>query len=356
MIGERIKQARTAAGLSTRELAEKAGVSAMAISKYERGESAPSSRVLLELAKALGVRIDYFFRQAQLTLERVSYRKHRDMPAKEERKILADVQDKIERWLELESFLTTPWSVPFEAPKKLPAQVAGYDQIEDVAIMVREAWDLGLNPIPDLIDTLEERGITVIATPFDAGQKFDGFSAKANGKPVIVINETAPGDRQRFTLAHELGHLILKERLARRKLDEEDACNRFAGAFLVPKQYVIKALGNRRTWLEPQELALLKAEWGLSMGGWTYRARDLDILPQIHMRSIWNLFREHGWDKKEPEPQYPREQTRLFKQLVYHALAEDMVSESKAAELLGMSLMQLHACRKMECPDEAAHQ
>ena len=92
------------------------------------------------------------------------------------------------------------------------------------------------------------------------------------------------------------------------------------------------------------------------MGGWTYRARDLDILPQIHMRSIWNLFREHGWDKKEPEPQYPREQTRLFKQLVYHALAEDMVSESKAAELLGMSLMQLHACRKMECPDEAAHQ
>ena len=54
------------------------------VSKYERGESTPSSRVLLEIAKALGVRVDYFFRQAQLNLERVSYRKHRNMPAKEE--------------------------------------------------------------------------------------------------------------------------------------------------------------------------------------------------------------------------------------------------------------------------------
>jgi Zn-dependent peptidase ImmA (M78 family)/DNA-binding XRE family transcriptional regulator len=355
MIGERIKQARTAAGYTTRDLGEKAGVSAMAISKYERGESTPSSRVLLEIAKALGVRVDYFFRQAQLNLERVSYRKHRDMPAKEERKILADVQDQIERWLELEAFLTTPWSVPFEAPKELAKQIADLDQIEDVAVKVRDAWDLGLNPILDLIDTLEERGITVIATPFDADQKFDGFSAKANGKPVIVINETAPGDRQRFTLAHELGHLILKDRLPR-KVDEEGACNRFAGAFLVPEPSAKKALGNKRTWLEPQELALLKQEWGLSMGGWSYRARDLGVLPQIHMRSLWNLFREHGWDKKEPEPQYPREETRLFKQLVYRALAEEMVSESKAAELLGMTLMQLHACRKMECPDEVAHQ
>ncbi len=354
MIGERLKQARTVAGLTTRELAEKAGVSAMAISKYERSETAPSSRVLMDLAKALEVRVEYFFRQAELSLERVSYRKHRDMPAKEERKILADVRDQIERWLELESFLKTPWSTLFNAPEKLPNRVNDLDQLEDVAITVREAWDLGLNPIPDLIDTFGERGIIVITTPFDAGQKFDGFSAKANDKPVIVINETAYGDRQRFTLAHELGHLLLKDRLAR-GLDEEIACNRFAGAFLVPKPYVLKALGKRRTWLEPQELMLLKHEWGLSMGGWTYRARDIGVLPQIHMSGMWKLFREQGWDKKEPEPQYRREEVRLFKQLVYRALAEELISESKAAELRGMTMMQLHACRKMECDDAAAH-
>jgi Zn-dependent peptidase ImmA (M78 family)/transcriptional regulator with XRE-family HTH domain len=353
MIGERIQQARKASGLSLRALAEKAGVTAMAISKYENNQSTPSSDVLLALAKALGVRVEYFFRQAAVKLEHVEYRHFPGMPEKEKGKIEAYVQDQAERWVELEAFVPTPWSVPFNVPENLPPQINNYDEIEEVAVSVREAWNLGLNPVPDLTDTFESYGIIVFAAGLDAEQQCDGLAAKANGKPVIVVNKDRPGDRQRFTLAHELGHLVLKGRLVK-GLHVEMACNRFAGAFLVPKEMVFKALGQRRTWLEPQELALLKAEYGLSMGGWTYRARDLGILPQIHMRSLWNHFHEHGWDKKEPDPQYPQEKTRLFKQLIYRALAEDLIGESKAAEMLGMSLKALHACRNMECPDEAA--
>lgn len=355
MIGERIKQARAAAGLSLRDLAEQAGISAMAISKYERDENTPSSDVLLALGKALGVRVEYFFRQAEVKLEQVDYRHLPDMPEKEKGKIEAFVRDQVERWVDLEVFVPTPWSAPFQIPENLPRHIDHYDEIEEVAVSVRKAWNLGLNPVPDLTDTLESHGIIVFAATLDADQQCDGLAAKANDKPVIVVNKDRPGDRQRFTLAHELGHLVLKGRLAN-GLHVETACNRFAGAFLVPKEMVFKALGQRRTWLEPQELALLKAEYGLSMGGWTYRARDLGILPQIHMRSLWNLFREHGWEKKEPDPQYQPEETRLFKQLVYRALAEDLIGESKAAELLGLSLKALHACRKMECPDEAVNQ
>ena len=355
MIGERIQQARKASGLSLRALAETAGVTAMAISKYENDQSTPSSDVLLALGKALGVRVEYFFRQAEVKLEQVDYRHHPDMPSTVKGKIEAFVRDQVERWIELEAFVPTPWSVPFELPGNLPRHINHYDKIEDVAVSVREAWNLGLNPVPDLTDTLESRGIIVFAATLDANEQCDGLAAKANDNPVIVVNKDRPGDRQRFTLAHELGHLVLKGRLAK-GLHVETACNRFAGAFLVPKEMVLKALGQRRTWLEPQELALLKAEYGLSMGGWTYRARDLGILPQIHMRSLWNLFREQGWEKKEPDPQYPPEKTRLFKQLVYRALAEDLIGESKAAELLGLTLKALHACRKMECPDEAVNQ
>ena len=349
MIGERIKQARAAAGLSLRDLAERAGISAMAISKYERDENTPSSGVLLALAKALHVRTEYFFRQVHVDLQEVSYRKHPDLPEKEKTRVLAEVHDQLERWLELESFIPTPWAIPFELPKNLPARVHSFDEIEGVAIAIRQVWDLGLNPILDLIDTLESHGIKVFTVAFDADKKFDGLSAKADGKQVVVVGKEWPGDRQRFTLAHELGHLVLHTRLAK-GVDEETACNRFAGAFLVPKPEVEKALGKSRTWLEPQELMLLKHEWGLSMGGWTYRALENGILPKSRMQALWSHFREHGWDKEEPNPQYPREEVRLFKQLVYHALAEDLIGESKAAELLGMSLVALRACRKMQCP------
>lgn len=355
MIGERIKQARMAAGLSLRDLADQADISAMAISKYERDENTPSSGVLLALAKALGVRTEYFFRQVHVSLQEVSYRKHPDLPEKEKARVLAEVHDQLERWLELEGFIPTTWAIPFKLPKNLPARVRSFDEIEDVAIAIREVWNLGLNPILDLIDTLESHGIKVFAVAFDADKKFDGLSAKADGKLVVVVGKDWPGDRQRFTLAHELGHLVLHDRLAK-GLNEESACHRFAGAFLVPKPQVEKALGKSRTWLEPQELMLLKHEWGLSMGGWTYRAFDNDILPKSRMQVLWNHFREHSWDKVEPDPQYPREEVRLFKQRVYHALAEDLISESKAAELLGMSLVALRACRNMECPSEVADQ
>jgi Zn-dependent peptidase ImmA (M78 family) len=140
------------------------------------------------------------------------------------------------------------------------------------------------------------------------------------------------------------------------KEQEETACHRFAGAFLAPEAMVRQALGQHRTWLEPQELKILKDEYGLSMGAWTYRAFDLGVLNKQAMQTIWRLFRAKGWKEKEPDPQYPQEQTRLFTQTVYRALAEDLFGESKAAEFLGMSVMALHACRNMECPDAAADQ
>ena len=357
MIGERIKQARKAAGLNQRELAKLTNGSAMAISKYERGENTPSSSALLALSKALGVRTEYFFRQVDVHLGEVEYREHDKLPAKEESKVLADVIEQVERWIALEEFIPTPWSIPFELPGDLPEKISSLDDIESLCESLRRAWTLGLNPIPDLIDTLESKGVKVFVTRYDGHKNFNGLSTTVNGSPLVVVGEHWPGDRQRFTLAHELGHLVLKGRLAEKlESEEEAACHRFAGAFLAPALMVRKALGERRTWLEPQELKLLKDEFGLSMGAWTYRAYDLGILRKNAMQSIWRHFRAKGWKEKEPGSQYPQEQPRLFTQTVYRSLAEDLFGEAKAAELLCMSVMDLHACRNMECPDEVVNQ
>lgn len=355
MIGERIKQARTAAGLSLRELAEKAGVSAMAISKYETGKSTPSSGVLLSLSKALGVPAEYFLRTERVELQEIEYRKHTKLPKKLLRQIEGDVIEQVERYLELEHVFPTLPIKPFKIPDNLPERINHYAEIEVVADRVREAWDLGSNPIPELTDTLEENGIKVFQTKLFHGNRFDGLAATVNGMPIIVVGEEWPGDRQRFTLAHELGHLLMRGRLSN-ALDEEKASNRFAGAFLVAKSVVFNELGQHRRWLEPQELCVLKKVYGFSMGGWIHRANDLGILADVHYQMMARLFRSRNWHKKEPCEDYPREKTQLFTQLVYHALAEDLIGESKAAELLRVPLKQFHSLRNMERADKAAHQ
>lgn len=347
MLGERIKRARVATGLNQRELAEAVGVSAMAISKYERGENTPSSTVLLALAKALEVRTEYFFRETAMELEEIEFRKHPELPEKTKHRVLADAHEQLERWAELDHVMPGSWATTFQVPPELPLHVNNNEEVEGVAEKVREAWHLGFDPIPDLVDAVEAHGISVLLSKYAEAKSFDGLAGAINGHSVVVVGAALPGDRQRFTLAHELGHLMLKERLSE-NLSEEDACNRFAGAFLVPKQAVLRALGKSRQWLEPQELWLLKHKYGLSMGAWTYRARDLGIINQNTMNQLWQLLKLNGWDKHEPEPQYPQEIPRRFKGYVYRALAENLIGESKAAELLGISVSTLHAERQLE--------
>lgn len=355
MLGTRIKQGRLAAGLSLRQLAQDVGLSAMAISKYERDQIRPSSENLLRLARALSVRTEYFFREARVALTEVDFRKHSKLSPQDEGKAVEDVREKLERWFELESVIPVSWPNAFVLPQGLPDHVVSYDSVEVLADQIRAAWQLGTGPVRNLVDKMEEEGIKVILTPHDGGKKFDGLVAKANGHTLVVVGQNWPGDRQRFTLAHELGHLVLHDRLAA-NLDEERACNRFAGAFLVPRGEAIRLLGVSRSWLEPRELYLLKHEWGLSMNGWLYRAQDLEIINHSAARRHWNFFSQQSnggatWREQEPGDAYAQECPRRFTQLVYRALAEDLIGESKAAELLGLSLVDLRARRRMDATD-----
>ena len=357
MIGSRIKQARKASGLSLRELADKAGISHMAISKYENEKATPSSGVLLALAKAMNVRAEYFFRHQKIQLKNVEYRKHHKLPKKIQQKIEGNVIEQIERFFELEQFLPTRPIEPFRIPKSIPAKIRNYADIEEAALELREKWDLGVNPIAEMTDMLEERGIKVFLSDVLHDDKFDGLAVQVDGVPVIVINRDKPGDRQRFTLAHELGHLILKDRLSGElKKEVESAANRFAGAFLVPESEVKKELGEKRTWLEPKELYVPKHAYGLSMSGWLHRAHELKIISSQKYQKMAAFFRSNGWHKKEPGNQIDSEKPQLFEQLVFRALGEDIIGESKAAELMGLSVRDFREIRRnMESAGEINH-
>lgn len=353
MIAQRIERARKSSGLSLRQAAEQVGVSQTAIQKFEKGLLTPSSTHLIALSKAYHVRTEYFFRSFEVEISEVEYRKRSKAPKKLLNRIEGDVRDQAERWLELMNFYPEPPVAKFEPPSCLPNRLAEEEQIEDLAECVRAEWHLGSNAIPDLIDTLESRGLNVITTKVPSDAKFDGLAASINGDPYVVVSSEWPGDRQRFTIAHELGHLLLKG-LVPDDLDEEKLCNRFAGAFLMPKEKVIEALGERRRSFELQELALLKEEFGLSMQSILYRALQCGVINFELHRRIFMEFSKKGWRKVEPGPKYEGEKPLLFRQLLFRALGENYIGESKAAELLGVSVSKFHSERDLAENNAAA--
>ncbi|KQN53781.1 ImmA/IrrE family metallo-endopeptidase [Erwinia sp. E602] len=355
MIGERLLRARSAAGLSMQALGEAAGVSANMIKKYEHNQNMPSSGVLLKLAKALNVRSEYFFRPYQVELKGIEYRKRVATPVALLKRIEADVIDQAERWLELANLWPTFPVTQFVPPRYELQYINDWDDIETLAGQLRDSWQLGSAPIADLIDLLETRGILVIVTDIGKQTRFDGLQADVAGKPAIIVSSNWPGDRQRFTLAHELGHLLLQGRLSA-DMDEEKACNRFAAAFLLPACCVRQQTGQYRHQIEFRELYLLKQEYGISMAACLYRLLSLGIIsPALHKKLVIHFARQ-GWRSTEPGTPYPQENTFLFQQLVYRALGEDIIGEAKAAELLGLSLSSFHQARKLEPPHETINQ
>lgn len=339
-IGERIKQARHIRGMSQRELAKNAGVSAQAISKYERNKNVPSSGVLLRLSKALDLNVEFFVRPKRVPQIVPDYRKRQVLPRKVEASIVAEIADWLERYLEIESILNPYEDVfKFEYPEGFPRKVGSMDDIEKAAEELRRAWDLGSSPIESLINLLEDRGIKVGV--IDADERFDACTFNAEDDveiPVVITRCDLPGDRQRFSIAHELGHLMLEPQ---DDLDGENAAQRFAGAFLVPKNKAYSELGNERRNLGDFELLTLKHKYGLSMQAWIYRAKDLGIISELKAADLFKKFRTRGRHKIEPGRSYPSEYPTKFEFLVHLALAEEIISKKRAEELLGKPLQQI---------------
>jgi Zn-dependent peptidase ImmA (M78 family) len=312
--------------MSLRKLAEKAEISAMAISKYERDLDMPSSGVLLRLAQTLGVPIDFFFRPKTISVQLQAYRKHVALGTKVQEAIQMRIQEWLERYLEVESYFPDE-----ERAISLPAYtIQSKDQVEDVALELRKNWNVGLDPIENLTQLLEDRGIKVgLVSGFE---HFDACTFIADGIPIIVSKDELPGDRQRFNLGHELGHLILD---VEKRLDPEAVCHRFVGAFLVPGPAARFELGSRRTTLDMNELYLLKHKYGLSMQAWILRARELEIISEKAAERLFQRFRANGWQRREPGEVLPSEIPLRMERLIYRALAEDLLSRSRAQELLG---------------------
>lgn len=337
-IAERFKMARQMRGISQRELARRAGVSANAISKYERGLNVPRSGVLIRLSKALDVKIEYFLRPDtySIQLKAPAFRQLK-MGPKDEVIVKERVRDWLERYLEVENLLDIDMRSEFHMPLGYPIKVSDIDEVERVAEKLRYEWNLGFDSIESLTDLLEDRSIKVGA--ISAPDTFEAITFWYDSTPVVAVRDGVPGDRQRLSLAHELGHLMV---LPPEEMDNDEGREkiafRFAGAFLVPESIAKMELGEERTRLDLFELHLLKHKYGLSMQAWIYRARDLGIIPQKEYHRLFDIFTERNWRQREPGDQIAPEEPKRMKRLVMRAYTEGIISSSRASELFGQSI------------------
>lgn len=337
MFGERLQLARKKAGLSLRGLADAMGgqVTPQAIGKYERGEMMPGSTILIALTKTLGVSMEFLAAPLEVRLGAIDFRKHSGTSARERHSVEATVLEHVERYLLVEEVLalkSAAWAAPFP-----PRPVTSLDAAEELAGELRKAWNLGNDPIPDVTELLEEKGIK--AMRLELPESVSGLTCMIERGnippvPVIVVNSLHGIERQRLTLVHELAHRLM----AVSSVDEEKAATRFASAFLMPASHLREQVGKHRNGFGVAELMVTKRLYVVSAAALLVRFRDLGIISQETMTYAFRTF-GRTWRKTEPEPivtvgAYPRETPQRFERLCYRALAERLITISKASELL----------------------
>lgn len=346
MIGSRLKMARDALGFSLRDLeaAIHGQVSAQAIGKYERNEMMPGSTVLLALAKALKISPEYLLSERAIQLTGVDFRKAPQAGLKEERAVEATVLDQVERYLELEELipgLDDTW----EAPIGNEFEIHCIEDAEQAAEALRKCWDLGIDSIPLLAELLEDKGVKVIALELPenvSGSKAFVQRPEQMDVPVIVVNQLHNGERQRFTLAHELAHLVLRFN-GLSESEQEKAADRFAGAFLMARDMIVRLLGSHRKSVSLGELAELKKLFNVSIAALVVRCSQLGVITRTEYGRIWGQIKSLGWNgpsSKEPHLSLAEVPKRMGR-LCLRAVAEGAISEPKAARLLKISVRQL---------------
>ncbi|MFP4172723.1 MAG: helix-turn-helix domain-containing protein [Candidatus Hydrogenedentota bacterium] len=340
--GERLRQARVMRGYSLRGLAKalEGRVSHAALQKYERGEAYPGSEVLLALAEVLNLRPDYFFHPRPVTLSGIEFRKRTTFGKKAAEQVREQAREFFERYLEIEAILgIEPPALPRQ---DLDGAANLGEAVETAAEAVREAWKLGLNTLANVHEMLEDRGVKVAEV--GAAGAFDGFSGWADGNPIIVLADWLNDDlpRKRLTALHELGHLVLNLPQTLSKKDEETICFRFANAMLIPRTAFMEEFGPKRRsgQISLQELVALKEQWGVSIAAIMKRAEQLGLVSQEAYKRFNITFRQRGWHKEEPGEWVGSEYSSRFSQLAHRAAAQEVITRSKAAGLLGLTLRE----------------
>jgi Zn-dependent peptidase ImmA (M78 family)/DNA-binding XRE family transcriptional regulator len=289
---EMLVLARESRGLTQTALASAVAVTQATLSKYESGVLAVADEHVLLLAKVLDYPVEFFYQFDQVWWTGsgcMYHRKRQAVSANEYRHLLARVN--VLR-MNMGRLLR---NVAIDADEKFfRMDIAEYGTPVQVATLLRNTWNLPRGPISNITTAIEAAGGIVMKCDFGT-PRIDAFSQWPPGMPpMFFVNRAVPPDRYRYTLAHEIGHIVMH---LVPTVEMEREADEFAAEFLMPSRDIIGHLGRPFTLAKA---AALKAHWRVSMAAIIHRARDLDRISDAYYKKLMAQLSKAGYRKVEP--------------------------------------------------------
>ncbi len=301
--------AREARGISQYELANAIGMSATNLSKVERGDVMLGDEYLEPMAEAVHFPPQFFYRPGEILPVHLGYRRRMNVPIKLLNVIHAQINV-----VRLHVEMLTPLVLP-KYHLRLPRhEVTDKLSPAKIAEWLRREWEVEKPIIPNVVKVLEDKGIVTI--PLNLGtERVDSMHIVTKDNiPVIIYNKALTGDRQRFTLAYELGHLVMHSGNVSVDTDLSHEANAFAAAFLMPAKEIAADLQGAVT---IPLLAAVKRKWKQSMISILHRADDLEMITFNQKRYLLQQFNQLRIRRREPEElDVPQEESKLMKRWI----------------------------------------
>ncbi len=342
--GARLTLARQLAGLRKSDLAQLLDMSPTAVAAWESRAKRPTAVTVARLALGLGVDPGFFamrpddvaalsatphFRSLRSTTQLA-----RDQ-AFAYGQLAVDIATSLEKHVEYPGPDVPSFPVPIDSGGLDAGGVdmgeAGAGGPEEAARHVRDRWAMTAGPAPHLVRLLENHGVLVVFSPPQAAS-VDAYSFDSRLRPVVVLNPVKHDYyRQRFDVAHELGHLVMHSDAEPGGRAVEDQANRFAAEFLMPAAEIAGELPTTMNAAAWQSLARCKERWGTSIQALLYRARRLGALTEVSYRNAMATLTTRGWRRGEPGLVTAGEQPSMLPRAV-ELLAAEGISEYRLHE------------------------
>ena len=275
-----------------KEVAEAVGISQAKLSKAENDLQELPEKVLPKLADYYDLPLDFFFSQKDMMpVGHFYYRKKLCISEKvidsfeAKIRIIKNIIDDIMSCVDVPEYKLSSYSEKDDTPS-------------EIAKKIRYELKVFRGPVRHLCKLLERNGIIIFRMDFGT-DKIDGVtSVTASNRKVVFLNSKMPNDRVRFSLAHELGHLVMHiERPPLSVENVEDSADKFASEFLMPGEEIKNDFS---TVFNFDTLGQLKRKWGVSMRALVRRAKDLGMISQTAYRNMQINFSKRGYNRKEP--------------------------------------------------------
>ena len=321
--------AREARGMSQSDLAERLNSYKASVSRLEHGDGPVDENTLIALAEATHYPPQFFMQKGEILPVNLSYRKRKQVPAK----LLTPIEAQMNI---IRNHVQLIINGIGGADTTLPVfEVTEKSTPEQIANLVRKSWRVTAGPIENLSRLLEDKGILISSFDFGTDRVDSRSMLTDNNQPIIFLNRNLLGDRQRFSLAFELGHLIMHTFCTvAHDRDINHEANLFAAEFLMPAKDIMP---DYKDGITLSLLGELKRKWKVSMISLLYRADDLGLLTPNQKRYLVQQFNDQKIRRREP-PQLdvPKENPQRIRQLITELMQKARLNIFQLCTLLAI--------------------